>query len=170
MTIININNIANTEIALYGIKNATVVFNFNNINLPFDDANNDGYVVFKIRTLDTLVEGDEIVNGAAIYFDYNFPVITENSVVEVKREVEEEPGFSDYFALSPNPTTGIMDLTVLDDSIAISYFLLYDMGGNLVGYYLGATRTMDVSYLFPNTYIMKVITDKGELFTQFIKL
>ena len=32
MTIININNIANTEIALYGIKNATVVFNFNKQN------------------------------------------------------------------------------------------------------------------------------------------
>ena len=32
MTIININNIANTEIAFYGIKNATVVFNFNKQN------------------------------------------------------------------------------------------------------------------------------------------
>ena len=126
---------------------------------------------FKIKTLDTLVEGDEIVNGAAIYFDYNFPVITEDSVVKVEREEEvSDPVFSDYFSLSPNPTTGILNLTVLDDSIGIDYILLYDLSGNFVGFYYGTVRTMDVGYLFSRTYIMNIITDKGEFSTQFIKL
>ncbi|PKH49938.1 hypothetical protein CXF68_04120 [Tenacibaculum sp. Bg11-29] len=147
-----------------------VEFTFNNINLPFDDANNDGYVVFKIKSKTTLVEGDKIVNSAAIYFDFNAPVITEDEIVTVKKEVIEEPKFSDYFTLSPNPTTGILNLTVLDESIQISYITIYDIGGNLVGYYLGTTRTMDVSYLYPNNYFMKIITNKGEQVTQFIKL
>lgn len=147
-----------------------IEFSFRNINLPFDDANNDGYVLFKIKSKDSLVEGDEIVNRAAIYFDFNFPIITENSVVTVKREVIEEPDFYDYFTLSPNPTTGILNLGVLDDSISISYILLYDMGGNVVSFYYGTTQTMNVSYLFPNTYFIKVITNKGELAAPFIKL
>ncbi len=147
-----------------------IEFTFNNINLPFDDANNDGYVLFKIQSKDNLVEGDEIVNSAAIYFDFNFPIITEDEIVTVKREVAEEPTFSDYFTLSPNPTTGILNLDVLDDSIAINHILIYDIGGNLVGFYFGTTRTMNVSFLFPNTYVMKITTDKGELATQFIKL
>ncbi|WP_422089815.1 DUF7619 domain-containing protein [Tenacibaculum ovolyticum] len=147
-----------------------VEFIFNNINLPFDDANNDGYVLFKIKSKATLVEGDKIVNGAAIYFDFNAPVITEDEIVTVKKEVIEQPKFSDYFTLSPNPTTGILNLTVLDESIQISYITIYDIGGNLVGYYLGTTRTMDVSYLYPNNYFMKIITNKGEQVTQFIKL
>ncbi len=147
-----------------------IEFSFTNINLPFDDANNDGYVVFKIKSKDNLVLGDTIVNSAAIYFDFNFPIITEDEIVTVAREVATEPEFSDYFTLSPNPTTGILNLTVLDDTIKINTILIYDIGGNLVGFYLGNTRVMNVSYLFPNSYIMKINTDKGEFATQFIKL
>ncbi|MEX6626772.1 DUF7619 domain-containing protein [Tenacibaculum salmonis] len=64
-------------------KGNEVEFIFNDINLPFDDANNDGYVLFKIKSKATLVEGDKIVNGAAIYFDFNAPVITADETVNV---------------------------------------------------------------------------------------
>jgi hypothetical protein len=37
-----------------------VEFIFQGIQLPFDDANNDGYVVFKIKSKNTLAIGDEI--------------------------------------------------------------------------------------------------------------
>ncbi|WP_298116610.1 leucine-rich repeat domain-containing protein, partial [Flavobacterium sp.] len=46
-----------------------VEFIFENINLPFDDATNDGYVVFKIKTKPTLTVGSTISNLANIYFD-----------------------------------------------------------------------------------------------------
>ena len=72
-----------------------VEFNFTNINLPFDDVNNDGYVFFKIRSLNTLVEGDEIINSAAIYFDFNFPILTENSVVTVEKKKAQGIYFPD---------------------------------------------------------------------------
>ena len=54
----------------------TVEFVFNNIFLPFDDATNDGYLVFKIKTLSSLVIGDTFAANAAIFFDFNYPVIT----------------------------------------------------------------------------------------------
>jgi hypothetical protein len=52
-----------------------VEFIFENINLPFDDATNDGYVAFKIKTKPSLVVGDSFSNTASIYFDYNFPIV-----------------------------------------------------------------------------------------------
>lgn len=55
------------------INTNQVEFIFENINLPFDDANNDGYVAFKIKTKPTLVLGDTFSNSANIYFDYKFP-------------------------------------------------------------------------------------------------
>jgi hypothetical protein len=46
----------------------TVEFIFENINLPFDDATNDGYIAFKIKTVPTLVTGDSFTNEANIYW------------------------------------------------------------------------------------------------------
>ncbi|KAA1244897.1 leucine-rich repeat domain-containing protein [Aquimarina sp. RZ0] len=147
-----------------------VEFWFNEINLPFDDANNDGYVLFKIKSKSNLVTGDEIVNSAAIYFDFNPPIITEDEIVTVKREVVTLPTFEDYFTLSPNPAESYIELTVLDESIMISEIVFYDIYGYEVGYYSGETRTFNLEHLYPDTYFMKIITDKGELATQFIKL
>src|SRR5690606_7576352 len=53
-----------------------VEFIFEDILLPFEDENNDGYVAFKIKTKSTLVLGDSLKNLADIYFDYNFPIRT----------------------------------------------------------------------------------------------
>ena len=61
-----------------------VEFIFENINLPFDDANNDGYIAFKIKTLPTLKVGDTFTNDANIYFDYNFPIVTKWQVQLLK--------------------------------------------------------------------------------------
>lgn len=151
-------------------NNKVVNFHFNNINLPFDDASNDGYVLFKIKSKNNLVEGDQIVNGAGIYFDFNPPVITEDEIVTVKREVIDVPTFSDYFSLTPNPTTGIINLKLLDTSVKPNTIILYDINGNIVGFFPGIMRLMNISYLFPNTYFMKIQTNKGEFTTQVIKL
>ncbi len=61
-------------------------FKFSSINLP-DSASNEpsskGYVVFMVKPATTALAGDSIVNRAAIYFDYNSPVITEKSVINL---------------------------------------------------------------------------------------
>ncbi|AXT61741.1 T9SS C-terminal target domain-containing protein [Aquimarina sp. AD10] len=148
-----------------------IEFIFSNINLPFDDANNDGYVLFKIRTKDNLVEGDTIDNTAAIFFDFNFPIITDVETVTVKKKVVAEPSFTDYFTLSPNPTKGNLTLTPKGNTdINIQFILIMDIGGNPVGYFPGTLRNFNVSYLFANNYFMQLHTDKGLLSTQFIKI
>ncbi|MBL0133095.1 MAG: hypothetical protein IPP79_03315 [Chitinophagaceae bacterium] len=66
-----------------------VSWTFENINLP-DSSRNEaashGYVSFRIRPVSGLNVLDTIRNFAAIYFDYNEPVIT-NTEVTVIRDV-----------------------------------------------------------------------------------
>ncbi|MEM9338877.1 MAG: hypothetical protein AAGA66_09130 [Bacteroidota bacterium] len=150
-----------------------VEFLFDDIHLPFDDANNDGYVLFKIKSKPSLVLGDEIDNGAAIYFDFNPPVITEVETVTVMEDDEEPvlPTFSDLFILSPNPTSGILNLQLKNPLIAeeIQFISIHDLSGNVVGYFPGSTRTFNVSYLFPSNYVMQIQTIHHVYSTQFVK-
>lgn len=86
------------------INNNEVEFIFENIQLPFDDNNNDGFVIFKIKTFSTLTLGDTFENDAEIYFDFNAPIITNNYSTEV---VDENLSLNDNtlveFQLYPNP-------------------------------------------------------------------
>ncbi len=61
------------------ISGNKVEFIFKNINLPPTIQNpigGHGNVLFKIKTLPTLVIGDQVSNTANIFFDYNAPIQT----------------------------------------------------------------------------------------------
>jgi len=64
-------------------SNGIVEFIFENINLPFTEEGKHGFVVFKIKTKESLIEGDQFENSAAIYFDYNFPIFTNEFETQV---------------------------------------------------------------------------------------
>ncbi|GEM_PF-4204670 len=54
-------------------------WDFKKILLPdstTDEAGSHGFILFKIKPTTGLTVGDEFTNKAAIYFDYNLPVIT----------------------------------------------------------------------------------------------
>ena len=67
-----------------------VEFLFDNINLPFTAPASQGYVLFKIKTVDTLVLGDDFTNQAEIYFDFNFPIITNLETTNVTLETADD--------------------------------------------------------------------------------
>jgi len=84
-----------------------VEFVFENINLPFDDATNDGYVVFNIKTLLALEECDTFENTADIYFDFNLPITTNTSSTLISNplSISEENLESDTIKIYSNPTS-----------------------------------------------------------------
>ncbi|TDP57994.1 DUF7619 domain-containing protein [Flavobacterium dankookense] len=147
-----------------------VEFIFENINLPFDDANNDGYVAFKIKTKPTLVLGDTFSNEASIYFDYNFPIITEPAVTTVAALSNQDFDFGSYFALYPNPTKDILNFEVKNE-IGIKSIQVYNTLGQIVLVVTNAstTRSIDVASLNAGAYFIKVTTDKGSANSKFIK-
>jgi uncharacterized repeat protein (TIGR01451 family) len=96
------------------LSNNVLRFVMPNILLPdstTNEAASHGFVRFKIQQKQDLVDGTLIKNKAAIYFDFNLPVITNEVFHEVGRDFLEtasathdgpsaEPGL---VSLSPNP-------------------------------------------------------------------
>jgi hypothetical protein len=145
-------------------------FIFENINLPFDDANNDGYVAFKIKTKPTLVVGNTFSNTGSIYFDYNFPIITNTATTAIQLLGTPDFEFSDYFTLYPNPAKDVLKIHARGD-VSISSVEVYNMLGQIVLAIPNASSEapVDVSNLDSGTYFLRIRSDKGMSASKFIK-
>lgn len=151
-------------------KENKVEFIFENINLPFDDANNDGFVVFKIKTKATLVVGDTFSNSASIYFDYNFPIETNTATTTIKENIKDY-SFSGYFMMYPNPVKDVLTIEAMP-TVAISSINIYNQLGQLVLVVPSAqdVSKVDVSSLASGNYFIKINSNKETLKTRFIKM
>lgn len=147
-----------------------VEFIFENINLPFNDANNDGYIAFKIKTLPTLVVNDTFTNDASIFFDYNFPILTKKATSTFKTLETQDFKFSNYFTLYPNPAQSILNISS-KETIEVKSISIYNTLGQLILVVTNAEKVskIDVSSLKTGNYFIKINSDKGSSNTQFIK-
>lgn len=147
-----------------------VEFIFENINLPFDDATNDGYISFKIKTLPTLVSGDSFTNEANIYFDYNFPILTNKATSTFKTLGITDFTFSDFFSVYPNPVNDILNINS-KGSIEVQSIAVLDFLGQVVIALPNAQSIskVEVSKLATGKYFLKMNTDKGTSNMKFIK-
>lgn len=151
------------------ISNTNLVeFIFEDINLPFDGANNDGFVAFKIKTKPTLVVGDTFSNAVNIYFDYNFPILTNTATTTIQLLGTPDFEFADAFTLYPNPVGVVLNIRPKSDN-AIQSVQIYNMLGQLVVTAIGNVESVDVSGLSAGSYFLKTTTDKGNAVTKFIK-
>ncbi|RXR22848.1 DUF7619 domain-containing protein [Flavobacterium stagni] len=150
------------------LQNNRVEFVFENINLPFDDANNDGYVAFKIKTKSTLVSGDTFSNSANIFFDYNYPILTNTATTLVQSlGLQETPNSA--FALAQNPVDTQLVFANAQD-ITIQSVSIYSIQGQLMQVNMHpAASGIDVSALSPGTYLVKVTTEQGSEVVKMVK-
>jgi hypothetical protein len=147
-----------------------IEFIFENINLPFDDAHNDGYVAFKIKTKTSLALGDTFSNTASIYFDYNFPIITNTATTTIAALAVEDFEFDSYFKIYPNPSNTVLNIDA-KRQIEVSSISIYNTLGQLVLVIPNAQKmaAIDVSALKTGNYFIKIISDKGTSNAKFIK-
>lgn len=78
----------------FEVENNVVIFTFNDIELVDSTTNepgSHGFVQFTIAQQDSLPFGTMIYNNAAIFFDYNYPVITNTTFHEVGTDFLEFP-------------------------------------------------------------------------------
>ncbi len=148
-----------------------VEFIFEKINLPFDDANNDGYIAFKIKTLPTLVVGDSFENEANIYFDYNFPILTNKETSTFKTLGTQDFEFSSHFSVYPNPTQNILNIQS-KDSIKMKRINIYNLFGQLVLTIPNAQdiSKIDISKFQSGNYILQIKTEVGNSTIKFVKI
>jgi len=145
-----------------------VEFIFENINLPFDDATNDGYVAFKIKTKPTLVLGNTFTNTASIYFDYNFPIVTNTTTTTVATLGNQDFDFGSVFTLSPVPAKDVLTIKT-KQTVVVSSINIYNTLGQLVQVNTNPNETIDVSGLQSGSYFVRITSDKGSATGKFLK-
>lgn len=151
------------------INGNKVEFIFENINLPFDDENNDGYVAFKIKTKSNLVLGNTFTNKANIYFDYNFPIITNTTSTTVTALSNQDFDFEMNFTLYPNPAKEVLNIKAKTE-MDVKSISIYNTIGQIIMTTIHAENgEINVSNLQSGSYFIKVFTDKGSSTAKFIK-
>lgn len=141
------------------ITDNLVEFIFENINLPFEENLNTGYVLFKIKTLDTLESGDIFSNGANIFFDYNDPIITNVYTTLILDNLSTDDEVENTsIKIFPNPTDGILNI-ISNDSI--SKVELFDAKGRILSVYNDSQKTINISSYPKGIYILKIHTKKA---------
>ncbi len=103
----------NYSFRMYGPR--ILEWTFNNIMLPDSfnsEPNSHGFVTFTVEQNENLPSGTSIDNSAAIYFDFNAPVITNTSHHEIQREllttkVDSKDVSKGDIWVYPNPNNGL---------------------------------------------------------------
>lgn len=152
------------------LANSAVEFILENIDLPINTSSNKGYVAFKIKTLPGLVNGNELTNAATLYFDYQKPLNTNIATTAIQALEIQDPVFSDFFTIYPNPVKN--NLNIMNrNQIQIGSISIYNMLGQLVQTFVAidSTSALDVSQLKAGFYAVKINAENASTTLKFIK-
>jgi len=155
------------------IDENVVDFVFRDIYLPFEDATNDGYVTFKIKTWDNLVLGDDLRNKAEIYFDFNFPIITNTTSTVVMDPLSIEDIISSQISteISPNPSGDFIEIKSSENISSIELFSIDGKPIRLFSYDdKKVSRRIRLQELITGHYFLKINNQKQYTIEKFIKL
>ncbi|HEY0091431.1 MAG TPA: T9SS type A sorting domain-containing protein [Flavobacterium sp.] len=141
-----------------------IIAYFNNINLPSKEQNellSNGFFAYKVKPKPNVVLGDIISNTAAIYFDFNTPVITNTVTTEFVQELAvSDTVFHNGLKVFPNPVSGVLHFEAA--SVNIKSVLIYNTLGQLVSKKTGTQLSeVDLSSLNEGVYHCRFNDDGG---------
>ena len=150
------------------VKGNVAEFIFQNINLALANGGPGGHgnVLFKIKTLPTLPIDTEVKNKANIYFDYNFPIITNEA--KTTFAVLSNSGFvlDNSVSVYPNPSDSRININCNN---AIKSIEVYDVQGRILETIINSKNIIDISEKSNGIYFLKINTDKGSKVEKIIK-
>lgn len=137
--------------------NRLMTFTFSNINLPdstSDPLGSNGFVRFKFNQQPNLPVETIITATAAIYFDYNPPVITNMARNEIALPTGlKEENFE--FSMRPNPASDFVNIQLVEGGI--HQLILSDISGKqLMKMNASGSVKMDVSSLPSGVYLVEI--------------
>ena len=155
-------------------ENGVVVFKFPNIVLPDSNANFDasqGFVKFRVSQREDVPLGTQIKNAAAIYFDFNPPVITNQTLhtvgenfILVKTDAPLQPTLQ--VKVVPNPARDQVRVQIegLEKDAESLTFVLYSVVGQPVlnGKFAGSNFEFQAGQLPEGVYFYE-IRQEGKL-------
>ena len=152
------------------IDGNTLRFTFDDIMLPDSNINepaSHGFIKFKASQKANLPLGTVIENGAAIYFDFNDPIITNTvfhtlgeNFVEVINDTDERAAGLGALRTYPNPSLGDVIFEIPETVTAEAVFVLHNALGKqlVVDSFSAATNTYRFKRgsLAPGVYFYQV--------------
>ncbi len=152
------------------INGQELLFSFDDINLPDSTSNlegSNGYLIYKIKPLDSVVLGDNIESSARIYFDFNIPVLTNEVNTEFVIETSVMDLDENIVQLWPNPVSDRLYIAPAIDVKSINII-------NQLGQILLRSKSVNeisVSGLMTGTYYCEVTGTNGrKKIAKFIKI
>lgn len=170
---INTLQVMNTSHPSYTrITGNVLEFVFQGINLEAPAGNppvgGHGDVLFKIKTNGNLEDNDTVLQRAGIYFDYNFPIATndaETTFAALSNPIFE---FDDSVKVYPNPTNSIINI---DSDFNIGSIELYDVQGRILETHIEdrTNSVLNISNKSNGIYFLKINTEKGSKVVKVVK-
>ncbi|TDP59163.1 T9SS type A sorting domain-containing protein [Flavobacterium dankookense] len=147
------------------IRGNIVEFIFKEIYLQ---TGGHGNVLLKVKTKPNLQIGDLVKNKANIYFDYNFPILTNDA--ETVFQSLSNPDFEtdNSVKIYPNPSNAIVNIK---SDFNIKSIQLYDVQGRILQTNIVEenTASLDIASKAKGIYFLKVITDRGIKLEKLVK-
>ena len=141
---------------------------FNNIMLPDSNTNEEGshgFLTFTVEQIDSLVNGTQINNSAAIYFDSNEPVITNTTLHTINDQLfiitgsgKVNPKLNqNQFVAYPNPNEGTVTIEQFNLGKKLPYDII-DLTGRVLmsGTLENQKSTLDLNSLPLGMYLLRV--------------
>lgn len=170
---INSLQLLNTSAVCYPRITANVAeFIFENINLAAATGNprvgGHGDVLFKIKSKNTLVAGDQVSKSSKVYFDYNAPVTTNLSQTIYQNLKNGVHHLDKSITIYPNPANSFVNITC---NSVIKSIEMYDMQGRLLETDLNDTNTavLDISSKQKGIYFLKITSENGSKVEKIMK-
>jgi len=127
-----------------------------------------GNVLLKVRSKDNLTINDMVTNSAKIYFDYNFPILTNDANTVFQTLSNAIPVKDVLVKIYPNPTTNVLNIETVSNLKSIE---LYDVNGRILEINkLNLNRAVfDISKYKSGLYFVKITTEDGSKIEKIIK-
>ncbi len=146
-----------------------VEFMFNNIRLPYSAANeagSHGFIAFKIKPKTATIDlGDTVNATAAIYFDFNPPIITNTASTTYVDALSVDSFDRDLLIVYPNPAKDQLMIKSLDGILQVDIYTI--LGAKVLE--VKNKDLIDISSVESGVYMISIKTDKGSYFRKIIK-
>lgn len=144
----------------------TMEFIFENIFL--EASGGHGNILLRMQTKEDLQINDTVTKDAEIFFDYNFPIETNDANTTFATLSNADFEIDKSVSLYPNP---VKDALNIKASSTIKSVSVYDVQGRLLQTTTNSTSeiNIDLSTQPNGMYFVKIITDKGTNVEKIVK-
>ncbi|MFK7970788.1 MAG: T9SS type A sorting domain-containing protein, partial [Bacteroidia bacterium] len=153
-------------------QNRKATWTFANILLPDSTTNeplSHGTILYRIKPQAWLLPGDRMENTAAIFFDFNAPIITNTTLNTIasplvfEEKEEDEASQIPDLEVFPNPAKDIVNITFENAEESLHRIVLFGMDGRIIRQTktIKSSMNIEVGDLAAGMYMLRITDGAG---------